>query len=89
MLSKERKAELTKKFGKNKGDTGNSKVQIAILTASILEMNQHLLKNKKDIVTRRSLLKKVAQRKTLLRYLKKHEPSEYESITTALKIRKK
>ncbi|WHQ36437.1 30S ribosomal protein S15 [Spiroplasma sp. SV19] len=88
MVSKNRKAELVSKFGQNAKDTGSTKVQIAILTEDINNLTAHLKIHRKDIVSRRSLLQKVAQRKHLLAYLTKTDFNEYKAIIEELGIRK-
>ena len=67
-LTKERKAELVKKFGKNEQDTGSIEVQIAILTDEINTLTDHLKEHTHDFHSRRGLLKKVGQRRSLLNY---------------------
>ena len=88
MVSKEQKAQLISEFGKNEKDTGNVKAQIAILTEDITNLTVHLQKHKKDIVTRRSLLKKVARRNKYLRYLEKENYDEYRALISKLHLRK-
>ncbi len=88
MLTKEEKSELIEKFGANSKDTGRSEVQIALLSKDIALLTEHLKIHKKDIVTRRSLLKKVAQRKRLLKYLIKTAPERYQAVIKELKLRK-
>ncbi|ATO31061.1 30S ribosomal protein S15 [Mycoplasmopsis bovirhinis] len=88
MVSKAKKAELVKKFGKNNKDTGNVLVQIAILTEDIELLKPHFSKNPKDNHSRRGFLAKIAQRKVLLKHLKEANLEEYNKITSALNIRK-
>ncbi|TDV22692.1 small subunit ribosomal protein S15 [Mycoplasmopsis mustelae] len=88
MVSKARKAELIKRFGKNAKDTGNSSVQIAILTEDIESLKPHFLNNPKDNHSRRGFLAKISQRKVLLKHLKEKDFEEYKKVTEALKIRK-
>ena len=71
MISKEKKAELIKAYGRKEGDTGSPEVQIAILTERITELTEHLKANPKDHHSRRGLLMMVGQRRSLLGYLKK------------------
>ena len=68
-LTKERKAELVKKFGKDQNDTGSIEVQIAILTEEINTLTEHFKTHKHDNHSKRGLLHKVGQRKSLLNYL--------------------
>ncbi|WLP85419.1 30S ribosomal protein S15 [Mycoplasma seminis] len=88
MVSKERKAELTKQFGKNAKDTGNTSVQIAILTEDIESLKPHFLKNPKDNHSKRGFLAKIAQRKVLLKHLRENDFEEYSKVIEALNIRK-
>ena len=67
-LSKEKKLELVKKFGKSEQDTGSIEVQIAILTEEINSLTEHFKEHKHDHHSKRGLLKKVGQRKSLLNY---------------------
>ena len=86
-ISKERKAELTAKFGKNAQDTGNSKVQVAILSERIKELTEHMKSHQKDFHTRRGLLMLVGKRRRLLSYIKKNEINEYRELIKELGIR--
>ena len=85
-LTKERKKELTSEFGKNDVDTGNTDVQIAILTERINQLTEHLKINKKDHHTRYGLLKMVGQRRSLLDYLIKTDIERYRVLIKKLKI---
>ena len=71
MLSKQKKSRIIKKYQTHEGDTGSSEVQIAILTTEINELADHLKAHHKDHSSRRGLLRKVGERRRLLRYLKK------------------
>ncbi|PPE05503.1 30S ribosomal protein S15 [Williamsoniiplasma lucivorax] len=88
MVSKARKAELIKEFGGTEKNTGLSEVQIAILTEDIKNMTEHLKIHTKDVPTRRTLLKKVAQRRHLLEYLTRNDVKRYKDIIEKLGIRK-
>lgn len=88
MISKEKKAELIKAYGRKEGDTGSPEVQIAILTGRINELTAHLQENKKDHHSRRGLLKMVGQRRGLLDYLKKTDIEAYRTLIGRLGIRK-
>ena len=68
-LTKEMKQDIIKKYATHEGDTGSPEVQIAILTAEINELTEHLKEHKHDHHSRRGLLKKVGQRRSLQRYL--------------------
>ena len=87
-ISKETKAELIKKFGKNEKDTGSIEVQVAILTSSIKNLTEHLKSNDKDHVARRSLLVLVGKRKSLLSYLERTDRDAYIKLIAELGLRK-
>ena len=87
-LTKEKKAELVKKYGKNENDTGSTEVQIAILTEEIKELTDHLKEHTHDYHSRRGLLKKVGQRRSLLNYLIKEDVTRYRKIVKDLGLRK-
>ena len=72
MISKEKKTAIIEEYGRTAGDTGSPEVQIAILTARIQELTDHLKEHPKDHHSRRGLLKMVGQRRGLLAYLKKN-----------------
>lgn len=88
MISKQRKAEIIKEFGGSSANTGLSEVQIALLTEDITNMTAHLQSHKKDVPTRRTLLKKVAQRRHLLDFLIKNDVERYKAIIAKLGLRK-
>ena len=81
------KAEIVKKYGKNEKDTGSVETQIALLTAKISELTEHLKLNKKDFQGRRGLLMMVGRRKRLLSYLKDRNLDEYRELIAKLNIR--
>ncbi len=87
-LSKDKKAELVKKYAKKDGDTGSAEVQIAILTEEIKELTEHLKTHIHDYHSRRGLLKKVGRRRSLLNYLKKKDVTRYREIVRSLGLRK-
>ena len=87
-ISKERKAELIKQFGKNEKDTGATEVQIAILTEEINALTEHLKNNKQDKHSKRGLLMKVGKRRSLLDYLIKNDVKRYRAIVSKLGLRK-
>ena len=82
------KQEIIIDISKSKKNPGSSSVQIALLTKEIKYLTNHILKNKKDFVAKTSLLKKVSQRKKLLKYLKKTKLDVYKKILSDLKLRK-
>ena len=87
-LSKERTAEIVKKFGKDEKDTGSIEVQIALLTEQINDLTKHLKANKKDASGRRGLFVLVGKRRGLLDYLAREDRDAYAKLITDLKIRK-
>jgi len=88
MLSKEKKAEIIKQYGRNPQDTGSPEVQIALLTERINQLTEHLKNNKKDHHSRRGLLKMVGQRRGLLEYLKRTNIESYRELIARLGLRK-
>lgn len=88
MISKEKKQSIINEFARTEGDTGSPEVQIAILTARINELTEHLKINKKDHHSRRGLLKMVGQRKGLLNYYKNKNLEGYRELIKKLGIRK-
>ncbi len=88
MISKEKKAELIKAYGRKEGDTGSPEVQIALLTERITELTEHLRVNPKDHHSRRGLLMMVGQRRSLLGYLKKTDLDSYRALIEKLGLRK-
>ena len=87
MISKEKKAEIIKTYGRTPEDTGSPEVQIAILTERIRELTEHLKVNKKDHHSRRGLLKMVGHRRNLLVYLYNKDVERYRSLVKKLGIR--
>ena len=82
------KAEIIEKYGRTPNDTGSPEVQIALLTARISLLTDHLKMHKKDHHSRRGLLKMVGQRRGLLDYLKKTDLEGYRALIEKLGIRK-
>ncbi len=87
-LTKERKQEVTKQYGKNENDTGNTDVQVALLTERISYLTEHSKKNPKDNHTRYGLLKLVGQRRSLLDYLNRTDIERYRELIKKLGLRK-
>lgn len=87
-LTKAKRAEIVKKFGKDENDTGSAAVQIAILTEEINELNEHLKTHIHDYHSRRGLLKKVGHRRSLQDYLKRKDIAQYRELIKALGLRK-
>ena len=84
----ERKAAIVADFAANKKDTGSTEVQVALITARIKYLTEHLGTHKKDHSSRRGLLKLVGQRRNLLAYIKNTDRKRYESLTEKLGLRK-
>jgi small subunit ribosomal protein S15 len=87
-LTKEQKAEIAAKYGRGTNDTGSAEVQIAILTASINQLTDHLKVHKKDHHSRRGLLLQVGQRRRLLNYLMKNDLERYRTLISDLGLRR-
>lgn len=87
-VSKERKAEIVKQFGKNEKDTGSVQVQVALLTDQIKALTAHLKANHKDANSKRSLMILVGQRKSLLSYLERTDRDAYIKLIADLGLRK-
>lgn len=87
-LSPERTQEIVAQFGANATDTGNTRVQIALLTQRINDLTQHLRSHKKDHHSRRGLLMLVGQRRRLLNYLEKSDLEGYRTLIKQLGLRK-
>ena len=88
MISKEKKTAIINEYGRTPGDTGSPEVQVAILTARIQELTEHLKSNKKDHHSRRGMYKMVGQRRGLLDYLKKTDIERYRALIDKLGLRK-
>jgi len=84
----EMKKEVIEKYKLHDKDTGSTEVQVAIMTARITHLTEHLRENKKDHNSRRGLLKLVAQRRKLLDYLKSKSVDRYKKLIEALNLRK-
>ena len=87
-LNKDLKADLVKKFAKDEKDSGSVEVQIAILTNEINSLTDHFKAHPKDNHSKRGLLRKVAQRKSLLEYLVKNDVTRYRKVVKELGLRK-
>ena len=89
MLPKDVKQKIINKYATHAGDTGSTQVQVAILTEEMNRLADHLKDHKKDHSSRRGLIKKVGERRRLLKYLANDEPENYEEIVKRLKIKKR
>lgn len=87
MLDKRKKDEIIKKFKTHKNDTGSPEVQIAILTEEVKELTEHLKLHKKDFSSRRGLIKKLNQRRRLLRYLERENLESFQKLAKKLDIK--
>ncbi len=87
-LSKERKAEIVKKFGKNEKDTGSVQVQVALLTEQIKALTAHMKANHNDAASKRGLAILVGQRRSLLDYLIRTDREAYLKLIVELGLRK-
>lgn len=87
MLDKKKKQKLIDQYKTHKNDTGSPEVQIAILTAEVKDLTNHLRENKKDFSSRRGLLAKVSLRHRLLRYLEREDEKRFKKIVKALGLK--
>ncbi|MEI2702154.1 MAG: 30S ribosomal protein S15 [Baekduia sp.] len=87
-LSADRKRDIIAKFGENENDTGNTRVQVALLSARIADLTEHLRDHKKDHASRRGLLMLVGQRRRLLDYMAKKDLEGYRSLIAELGLRR-
>ena len=87
-LTKEEKAKIVSEFARSEKDTGSAEVQIAILTKEINDLTEHLKEHIHDYHSRRGLLKKVGQRRSMLQYLAKKDITKYREVIQKLGLRK-
>lgn len=87
-ITKERRSDIVGQFRRQASDTGSPEVQIALLTARINELTEHMRLHKKDHASRRGLLKMVSTRNSLLNYLKTTERDRYLAVIAKLGLRK-
>ena len=88
MISKEKKAAIMKEYARCEGDTGSPEVQIAVLSARIQELTDHLKEQPNDNHSRRGMYKKVGQTRGLLNYLKEKDIERYRALIEKLGLRK-
>lgn len=88
MISKEKKTAIIKEYARFEGDTGSPEVQIAVLSARIAELTEHLKTHAKDNHSRRGMFKMVGQRRGLLDYLRKTDIERYRALIEKLGIRR-
>jgi small subunit ribosomal protein S15 len=87
-LTVERKREIVERFGRDGSDTGSADVQIALLSARIQELTEHLREHTKDHHSRRGLLMLVGQRRRLLNYLRRSDLDRYRELIQELGLRR-
>lgn len=88
MLDRAAKEKVIAKFKTHANDTGSTEVQIAILTEEIAQLSKHLKEHRQDNSSRRGLLRKVNERRRLLKYLAKTNPESYQTLCGKLKLKK-
>lgn len=88
MILKEQKNEIIKSYATHEGDTGSPEVQVAVLTARINMLNEHLKAHKNDHHSYRGLMKMVGRRRNLLTYLSKKDITRYRELISRLGLRK-
>ena len=86
-VTKDRKAELIKQYGKDEKDSGSAQVQVALLTERIRQLTDHMKSHQKDFHPRRGLLLLVGKRRRLLSYIKANDIEEYRTLIASLGIR--
>ena len=87
-LTAEAKREIVERYGRDRGDTGSAEVQIALLTARINELTEHLRQHRKDHHSRRGLLMLVGKRRRLLKYLQRADIDRYRALIQELGLRR-
>lgn len=88
MLTKSEKSSIIKEYARFEGDTGSVEVQVAVLTAQINRLTEHLKVHKKDYHSNRGLMKMVGRRKNFLSYLKDNDVNRYRELVKRLGLRK-
>lgn len=87
-LSHERKQKIVKEFQRAEGDTGSPEVQIALCTARIFQIAEHLKEHRKDVHSRRGLEGQISMRRSLVAYLKREDEARYKAVLAALGLRR-
>ena len=87
-ITAEKKQEVVGEYATKSGDTGSPEVQVAVLTTRILNLTEHFKTHKKDVHSRRGLIRMINRRRSLLDYLKRKDQSRYESLIKSLGLRK-
>jgi small subunit ribosomal protein S15 len=88
MITSEKKAQVTKDLKAHDKDTGSPAVQVAIMTARVAELTEHMRRNKHDFAARRRLLQLVGKRKRLLKYIAEQNGEDYLALIKRLGIRR-
>ncbi|HEY93467.1 MAG TPA: 30S ribosomal protein S15 [Dehalococcoidia bacterium] len=87
-MDKVKKTEIIEKFARQKGDTGSTEVQVALLTERINQLTGHMVANRHDYHTQRGLIKLVGRRRRLLAYLMNEDVQRYRTLIKQLGLRK-
>ncbi|GAA3192627.1 MULTISPECIES: 30S ribosomal protein S15 [Lentilactobacillus] len=87
-ITQTKKNEIINKFARHEGDTGSAEVQIAVLTADINELNEHMRTHRKDYHSQRGLMKKIGHRRNLLAYLRDNDVTRYRQLIKDLGLRR-
>ena len=88
MLLKKEKQAIMKEYARTEGDTGSVEVQVAVLTAQINRLTEHMKEHKHDYHSQRGLMKMVGRRRNLLSYLKENDLERYKNLIARLGLRK-
>jgi small subunit ribosomal protein S15 len=87
-ITAEKKTEVVGEYATKAGDTGSPEVQVAVLTTRIINLTEHFKTHKKDVHSRRGLIRMINTRRSLLDYLKRKDQSRYEKLIKSLGLRK-
>ncbi|MDO4560678.1 MAG: 30S ribosomal protein S15 [bacterium] len=87
MIDKDKKQSIIEEYKTHEADTGSTEVQVAVLTARIRELTEHMREHKKDFHSRRGLLIMVGKRRKLLQYLKRKDFMRYQTLIQRLGLR--
>ena len=88
MITKQEKTRIMQEFATHEGDTGSPEVQVAVLTANINNLTEHMKQHKHDYHSQRGLLQMVGHRRNLLAYLKAKDLNRYKALIERLNLRK-
>jgi small subunit ribosomal protein S15 len=87
-ITAEKKTEVVGEYATKQGDTGSPEVQVAVLTTRIINLTEHFKTHKKDVHSRRGLIRMINTRRSLLDYLKRKDQARYEKLIKSLGLRK-